>query len=367
MVTATGQWINIERLNHNLGKIHEQEQVTFRITSFDSDGKLLEADTQLINMSGKEFRQIGLGKDVTNKFLGGVPGVQKEGCDGLIASAVFVLHQLPANTQTICLEFYNRDLRVAIPAIVEIKNFLDEHPHVLLSGLEHLDERYVKAVNYASKSARCESPKMVLLIDVSADDKVLLPNIVKQVLELAEKRGAEGFVAVSDDARKHFWADRSRTAAIAAHTNAFKINEDVVIPLDRLADYSEGIERINIEHSIANKIRIIAAVEDYFNNSVSTPGLSAEQDLSNENREIIENKRLSALALIRETKSNWQTLLDKLDSSVDAYPQLVEVLSTEKLESSVTFIDALLGRRLLISYRKSIERSEEHTSELQSH
>ncbi len=355
MVTAEGRWINIERLNHNFGKIHEQEKVTFRITSFDTEGKLLEADTQLINMLGKEFRQIGLGKDVTNKFLGGVPGVQKEGCDGLIASAVFVLHQLPAHTQTICLEFYNRDLRVAIPAIVEIKNFLDKHPHILLSGLEHLDERYVKAVNYASKSARCESPKMVLLIDVSADDKVLLPNIVKQVLALAEKRGAEGFVAVSDDARKHFWADRSRTAAIAAHTNAFKINEDVVIPLDRLADYSEGIERINIEHSIANKIRIITAVEDYFSHSADTPGSPAEQDLSNENREIIENKRLSALALISDIKSNWQALLDQLDSSIDACPQLVKALSIEKSASVTTVIDALLSRRLRISYRKAIE------------
>jgi hypothetical protein len=31
--------------------------------------------------------QRGPGKDVTDKFLGGVPGVQKEGCDGLITSA----------------------------------------------------------------------------------------------------------------------------------------------------------------------------------------------------------------------------------------------------------------------------------------
>ncbi|MDZ7810285.1 MAG: FAD-linked oxidase C-terminal domain-containing protein [Arhodomonas sp.] len=63
---------------------------------------------------------------------------------------------------------------------------------------------------------------------------------------MANKRNADGFIAVSAEARKTFWADRSRTAAIAAHTNAFKINEDVVIPLDKLAEYSEGIERINI-------------------------------------------------------------------------------------------------------------------------
>ena len=42
------------------------------------------------------------------------------------------------------------------------------------------------------------------------------------------------FIAISPEARKTFWLDRSRTAAIAKHTNAFKINEDVVIPLERL-------------------------------------------------------------------------------------------------------------------------------------
>ena len=33
---------------------------------------------------GARFRKEGLGKDVTDKFLAGLPGIQKEGCDGLI-------------------------------------------------------------------------------------------------------------------------------------------------------------------------------------------------------------------------------------------------------------------------------------------
>ena len=79
------------------------------------------------------------------------------------------------------------------------------------------------------------------------------------VVRIANARGGEGFVAVSSEARKKFWLDRARTAAIAKHTNAFKINEDVVIPLDRLGDYSDGIERFNIELSIGNKLKLLAA------------------------------------------------------------------------------------------------------------
>ena len=69
---------------------------------------------------------------------------------------------------------------------------------------------------------------------------------------------------MSAEARKKFWLDRARTAAIARHTNAFKINEDVVIPLERLGDYTDGIERINIELSIANKLKLCDALAAFF-------------------------------------------------------------------------------------------------------
>jgi len=53
---------------------------------------------------------------------------------------------------------------------------------------------------------------------------------------------------VSAEARKKFWLDTvPALRAIAAHTNAFKINEDVVIPLPRWATTPTGNRRINIE------------------------------------------------------------------------------------------------------------------------
>jgi FAD/FMN-containing dehydrogenase len=76
---------------------------------------------------------------------------------------------------------------------------------------------------------------------------------------LANARSGEGFVAVNADARKKFWLDRSRTAAIARHTNAFKINEDVVIPLERMGDYTDAIERINVELSFRNKLTLLTS------------------------------------------------------------------------------------------------------------
>ena len=138
------------------------------------------------------------------------------------------------------------------------------HGDILLAGLEHLDARYVKAVGYATKAPRTTRPNMVLLIDVVSDNEVAVGEAASNIVRIANARGGEGFIAVSAETRKKFWLDRARTAAIAAHTNAFKINEDVVIPLPRLGDYTDGIERINIELSIANKLVLLDALTGFF-------------------------------------------------------------------------------------------------------
>jgi FAD/FMN-containing dehydrogenase len=246
LVDANGYFMEVTRLGHNLGKIHDAELARFSIQRFRRDGKTPYGPAQLLEIPGPRFRKPGLGKDVTDKVLSGLPGVQKEGCDGIITSARFVLHRMPTHARTVCLEFFGQ-VREAVPSIVEIKRYLDGHPRAILAGLEHLDERYVRAVGYATKAQRGTRPRMVLLADIVSDDEGAAGEAASQVVRIANLRGAEGFVAVSPEARKRFWLDRARTAAIAKHTNAFKINEDVVIPLERLGDYSDGIERINIE------------------------------------------------------------------------------------------------------------------------
>ncbi|HFD80801.1 MAG TPA: DUF3683 domain-containing protein, partial [Gammaproteobacteria bacterium] len=119
LVTPDGEWMEVERLEHNLGRIHLQETVRFRIRRFRDDGRTPAGEPELLELPGASLRKEGLGKDVTDKFLGGLPGVQKEGCDGLITSAVFVLHRMPQQVRTLCLEFFGSELSQAVPAIVE--------------------------------------------------------------------------------------------------------------------------------------------------------------------------------------------------------------------------------------------------------
>ncbi|MCD9120344.1 FAD/FMN-binding oxidoreductase [Cupriavidus sp. UGS-1] len=318
MVDPEGNWLEVTRLDHNLGKIHDVPVATFELKWFDGNRapgeKLLRSETLAIE--GRKFRKEGLGKDVTDKFLAGLPGVQKEGCDGIITSARWILHRMPRHIRTVCLEFFGQ-ARDAIPSIVEIKDFLDIESKTpggaILAGLEHLDERYLRAVGYATKSKRNAFPKMVLIGDIVGDDENAVARATSEVIRMANGKSGEGFVAISPEARKKFWLDRSRTAAIARHTNAFKINEDVVIPLNRMGEYTDGIERINIELSIKNKLKLADELESFFARGNLPLGRS---DDANEipSAELLEDRVQQALTLLRDVRARWVYLRDNLDT-----------------------------------------------------
>ena len=355
MVTPQGSWIEVAREQHNLGKIHDQADVVFRVWALDDDGVSRLRERELIRMPGSAFRKMGLGKDVTDKFLSGIPGVQKEGCDGLITSARFVLHRMPTHVRTVCLEFFGTDLSQAVPAIVEIKAYVEQTDGVLLAGLEHLDERYVTAVKYATKAAnRRETPKMVLIADLVSDDAQVLGRTASAIVRLANAREGEGFIAASPEARRRFWLDRARTAAISAHTNAFKINEDVVIPLERLAEYSRGIERINIEQSIGNKLAIMDEVLAYLRGDLTEARHGEDYEASAENSAILAAKQEAAGELVAKAKQRWMRVLENLDAPARAHTALLRDAEIPLIRAGDTLLDMLLRRDLRQSYRKEV-------------
>ena len=324
MVTPDAKWLEVSRIGHNLGKIHDAETASFELRWLDAGGKKTER-TERLDIPGATFRKEGLGKDVTDKFLAGLPGIQKEGCDGLITSARWIVHKMPAHVRTVCLEFFG-NAKDAVPSIVEIRDYLfdlaaksEPGSRVLLAGLEHLDDRYLKAVGYATKSKRHGLPKMALFGDIVGDDADAVARATSEVIRIANARGGEGFVAVSPEARKKFWLDRKRTAAISKHTNAFKINEDVVIPLPRMGEYTEGIERINIELSLANKLALVDRLEAFFR--IGKLPLGRSDDAGEiASAELLQDRVQQALALLRSVGDEWRGWLSNLDRPAEEDP-----------------------------------------------
>jgi FAD/FMN-containing dehydrogenase/Fe-S oxidoreductase len=351
MVDPDGNWLEVTRLNHNWGKIHDVPVANFELVWKDGGAHPDRAAIlrrERLDIEGARFRRAGLGKDVTDKFLGGLPGVQKEGCDGLITAARWVLHRSPAHVRTVCLEFFGQ-AREAIPTILDIKRYLDtagKARGALLAGLEHLDERYLRAVGYSTKSKRGALPKMVLLGDIVGDDDDAVAAATSEVVRLANVRSGEGFIAVGAEARRKFWLDRANTAAIAKHTNAFKINEDVVIPLERLGDYTDEIERINIELSIQNKLELADALTEYFSVARGAPDAGEEGFV---------DRRAAARELLRRVRARWQFLRESMNLPLAATRAALAELGISVRDGDCgTLFDRLQDRSIRVSWKHEL-------------
>ena len=374
MVDPNGDWLEVTRLDHNLSKIHDTPLARFKLEwthpTARGESKGEPFKTELLEIEGRKFRKEGLGKDVTDKFLAGLPGIQKEGCDGLITSSRWILHKMPKFARTVCLEFFGQ-ARDAIPSIVEIKDYLDGLPAkgeqfstLRLAGLEHLDERYLRAVGYATKSKRGVLPKMALFGDIVGDDENAVAMAASEVVRIANTRVGEGFVAVSPEARKKFWLDRARTAAIAKHTNAFKINEDVVIPLNRMGEYTDGIERINIELSIKNKLQLAEELQQFFAAGNLPIGKSDDADDAVGDAEMLGDREQQAQALLKQVHARWTFLLAELDKPLTAVTAQLAELGLERLlpvfeerlktQPNATLFDVVQDRTIRVTWKQEI-------------
>jgi len=205
-----GQRWTVRRTNHQFRKILPQDLVTFEVV--DEQG----AQVKQIDLKGTEIRKRGLWKDITNKTLGGLPGMQKEGTDGIITSAVFVLYPAYQAKKTMCLEFFGPDFEEASHVILELARafpFPRDNEETLLA-LEHFDDEYIRAIGYKVKAARAQTPKAVLLIDVAGDSLEQADRGVERARQLLQQHpNTMLFVARDSAEATRFWADRKKLGA----------------------------------------------------------------------------------------------------------------------------------------------------------
>ena len=321
MAMPNGKRWTIRRTNHQLRKILPQDLVRFAVLS--EEGESLKE----IELRGTEIRKNGLWKDITNKALGGVPGLQKEGTDGVITSARFVLYPAYKVKQTLCLEFFGPDFDEASRVILELARafpYPAENEETLLA-LEHFDDEYIRAIDYKVKAARAETPKAVLLIDVAADDPAQATRGVERIRTLlTEHPNTLMFVARDAAEGVRFWQDRKKLGAIARRTNAFKMNEDIVLPLDRLAEFSDYIDQLNVEEEryaqllFAVRAKAILSAPQKNDDEDEAAQLAARVALCDEYRaavEAIDNKGLRELVALKDFRH-------KLDRLLRGYPEL---------------------------------------------
>ena len=258
IVTADGSTIEVRRRDHPYRKISPEDTVIFDVYRQET-GTLVRS----ITLCGTDLRKKGLGKDITNKALNGLPGVQKEGGDGIIVSGDFVLYRPFAHSRSICLEFFGTTMSKASQAILEIRRAYNGGGPAFLTALEHFDIRYVRAINYRNKSPRTSIPQAVLLIDVEGNDPRAVDEAAEEIAAMVKKYDTEAVIARDESERTLFWSDRKSLGAIARHTNAFKLNEDIVIPLESLADFADFIERQNLDKELSAGVVMAGRIAEH--------------------------------------------------------------------------------------------------------
>jgi FAD/FMN-containing dehydrogenase/Fe-S oxidoreductase len=243
-----------------------------------------------------------------------------------------VLYPAYKAKQTLCLEFFGPDFDEASRVIVELSHAfpLPADGEEALLALEHFDDEYIRAIGYKVKAARAQTPRAVLLIDIGGDTAELAGRGVERIRALlAQHSNTIMFVARDAAEAVRFWADRKKLGAIARRTNAFKMNEDIVLPLGALAEFTHFLDDVNTEEERYSQLYFARRAEEILTAPVDSEDaeqlatkISAGVELCTKFREQAESldaKTLRSLTVFQEFRHG-------LDRLMRGYPSVLEAL-----------------------------------------
>ncbi|WP_304941172.1 FAD-binding oxidoreductase, partial [Stenotrophomonas pictorum] len=111
--------------------------------------------------------------------------------------------------------------------------------------LEFMDARSLELLR--RNGAQVPEAGAMLLIDADGDDDTL-PYLLNALAEAAEGDGLLALdVATDGSARDKLWAARRALSPALKSIAPGKINEDVVVPVSRIPDLVEGVQRLSLE------------------------------------------------------------------------------------------------------------------------
>jgi len=149
---------------------------------------------------------------------------------------------------------------------------------------------------------------MVLLGDIVGDDEIAVMRAASEVVRLCNLRRRGLHRRLSERAQEVL----ARPRPYRRHRQAHQRLQDQRgrgDPAARMGDYCDGIERINIDLSIRNKLRLVDALKAFLDGELPLHPHDANLDAET----LIGDRRARALELLSATRARWQWVLDALD------------------------------------------------------
>ncbi|MEE8484828.1 MAG: FAD-linked oxidase C-terminal domain-containing protein [Nitrospinota bacterium] len=189
------------------------------------------ADGSVINTGIKTEKGV-VGYDLTRLFVG------SEGTLGIITKIRLKLIPLPSAVVTANAVFVSR--KDAIGAVSKIL-----HARLLPRTLEYIDRTAIRCAEEYLKEGLPVDAGAILLIETDGDMEAAIEEMNK-IREVCAKAGAREFhMSHADEDAQKLWKVRRSISAALTRLRPTKINEDVTVPRNRIADLMERLDEIS--------------------------------------------------------------------------------------------------------------------------
>jgi len=164
---------------------------------------------------------------------------------------------------------------------------------ILPRTLEFMDREAIKAVENFKPVGLPKEVEAILLIELDGYPSTITKEAEK-VAEICEHLGAEVNVAEDEEARGKLWEARRAVSPALYHISPTKINEDIVVPRNRIPDMlkrlrklseERGIKMVNFGHAGDGNIHVNIMV-DRKNNEEYKKGLGLVEQIFKETLEL---------------------------------------------------------------------------------
>ncbi len=177
-----------------------------------------------------------VGYDLTRLLVG------SEGTLSVITKIRLKILPLPEEVVTLLVVFNNIESSGhAVSKIIASK--------IIPRTLEFMDHETIRAVENFKPVGLPQSLEAVLLIELDGYPSTITREAEK-VAEICKHLGAEVSVAEDEDARAKLWEARRAVSPALYHISPTKINEDIVVPRNRIPEMLKRLRRLSEESGI---------------------------------------------------------------------------------------------------------------------
>ena len=194
------------------------------------------SDGSVINAGGRTYKK-AVGYDLKNLLIG------SEGTLALSTRIRLKMLPLPEDIMTLLVLFKNiENSGTAVSKIISSK--------IIPRTMEFMDRLAIEAIENYKPTGLPTDVEAILLIELDGYPATIKKE-AERIVDICNTLGGEAIVAEDDMARERLWEARRSISPALYHIKPSKINEDIVVPRDKIPTILMDLRRLSEESGIS--------------------------------------------------------------------------------------------------------------------